>query len=94
MVKGSGIEKNFIHHRRCVFLPGGERRALSPAPIDKPLLYFAFGSPVVCCTASGGVSLAVGLSAPKWTSKILATSIARMGEKKYPAMLAPAQTFS
>jgi len=94
MVKGGGIKKNVFRKRLYLFLPNGQGNALRPAPVGKPLLYLAFGSPVVFYAPFCGVSLAVGLPAPKGTVKILSTSIARMGEKKYPAMPAPGQTFS
>jgi len=94
MVKGCGIEKNFHHPRPCAPWPGRYRRSLRPAPVDKLLLYLAFRSLVVFYAAFCGVSLSVGLPTSKWTSEVLSTSISRMGEKKYPAMLAPAQIFS
>jgi hypothetical protein len=87
---------HMLHHRR---LPRNRLRLGAPRPgftlpVLDALLELAGILAVILRTPLRGRSLAAGLLAAKRTTQILATSIARVSEKKDPAMPAPGQASS
>jgi len=67
---------------------------LSAPAVEKSLFYLPFLVLIIGNASLGGIFLSVSFSAAKWTAKVFAPRISRMGEKKYAAMPAPGQTLS